>query len=72
MFSETQREAVRQRVLELARADARVMAGALTGSMAFGSSRMTDACLSGRDGVVPYQIDIDSIQEAMMVFYGLS
>ena len=37
MFSETQRKAVRQCVLELAKADARVMAGALTGSLAFGS-----------------------------------
>lgn len=36
MFTAEQRGQVRQRVLELARADHRVTAGALTGSMAFG------------------------------------
>jgi predicted nucleotidyltransferase len=36
MFTAEQREQVRQRILEVARADPRVIAGALTGSMAFG------------------------------------
>ncbi|HEY7122485.1 MAG TPA: hypothetical protein VH599_12185 [Ktedonobacterales bacterium] len=36
MFTARQRDQVRQRVLELARADPRVTAGALTGSMSFG------------------------------------
>jgi predicted nucleotidyltransferase len=36
MFTAEQREQVRQRVLELAQSDPRVIAGALTGSMAFG------------------------------------
>jgi predicted nucleotidyltransferase len=37
MFTAEQRDYVRKRVLELARADPRVTAGALTGSMAFGA-----------------------------------
>src|SRR5690349_14499258 len=36
MFTAQQREHVRQRILEVAQADLRVTAGALTGSMAFG------------------------------------
>ncbi len=36
MFTAEQREQVRQRILELAQSDPRVIAGALTGSMAFG------------------------------------
>ena len=36
MFTAEQREQVRQRVLEVAQSDPRVIAGALTGSMAFG------------------------------------
>jgi predicted nucleotidyltransferase len=37
MFTAQQREQVRQRILELAQSDPRVIAGALTGSLAFGS-----------------------------------
>ena len=36
MFTAEQREQVRQRILELAKTDPRIIAGALTGSMAFG------------------------------------
>jgi hypothetical protein len=37
MYTAEHRDHVRHRILELARADPRVTAGALTGSMAFGS-----------------------------------
>lgn len=37
MFTAEQREQVRQRILEVAQSDPRIIAGALTGSMAFGS-----------------------------------
>jgi len=36
MFTAEQRDHVRQRILELAKTDPRVTAGAFTGSMAFG------------------------------------
>src|SRR2546426_11905146 len=37
MFTAEQRDQVRQRILEMAKADSRVTAGAITGSMAFGA-----------------------------------
>ena len=37
MFTAEQRDHVRQRILEMAKADSRVTAGAITGSMAFGA-----------------------------------
>jgi hypothetical protein len=56
MFTAKHRDHVRQRVLELARADPRVTAGALTGSMAFGSGDEwsdIDVTFGIADGTMP-------------------
>jgi len=56
MFTVEQREHVRQRVLELAQSDPRVTAGALTGSMAFGSGDQwsdIDVAFGIAEGITP-------------------
>src|SRR5690348_5211164 len=56
MFTTEHRDHVRQRVLELARSDPRVTAGALTGSMAFGSGDKwsdIDVAFGIADGIAP-------------------
>lgn len=56
MFTAEQREQVRQRILEVARADPRVIAGALTGSMAFGGGDRwsdVDVAFGIAEGITP-------------------
>src|SRR5512142_3197971 len=56
MFTAEQRDHVRNRVLELARADPRVTAGALTGSTAFGAGDAwsdIDVAFGIADGITP-------------------
>lgn len=56
MFTAEYREQVRERILELARADPRVTAGALTGSMAFGVGDKwsdVDVAFGIIDGITP-------------------
>jgi predicted nucleotidyltransferase len=56
MFTAEQRDHVRQRVLELARTDPRVTAGALTGSMAFGGGDEwsdIDVAFGTAEGITP-------------------
>src|SRR5437588_6970829 len=56
MFTAEQREQVRQRVLEVAQSDPRVIAGALTGSMAFGDGDRwsdIDVAFGIAEGITP-------------------
>src|SRR6266567_2022308 len=56
MFTAEQREQVRQRVLEVAQSDPRVIAGALTGSMAFGGGDRwsdIDVAFGIAEGITP-------------------
>ena len=56
MFTTKHREHVRNRILELARADPRITAGALTGSMAFGTGddwSDIDVAFGIADGITP-------------------
>jgi hypothetical protein len=56
MFTAEQRDHVRQRVLELAQSDPRVIAGALTGSMAFGGGDQwsdIDVAFGIAEGITP-------------------
>ena len=56
MFTAEQRDHVRQRFLELAQSDPRVIAGALTGSMAFGSGDEwsdIDVAFGVAEGITP-------------------
>ena len=65
MFTGEQRDHVRNRVLELARADPRVTAGALTGSTAFGAGDAwsdIDVAFGIADGIAPETVLDDWMQ----------
>ena len=65
MFTAEYRDQVRHRLLELARADPRVTAGALTGSMAFGSGDNwsdIDVAFGIADGITPVAVLDDWMQ----------
>src|SRR5436190_990506 len=67
MFTAEQRDQVRNRVLELARADPRVTAGALTGSMAFGAGDVwsdIDVAFGIADGI-PLEAVLDDWTQAL-------